>query len=85
MIELTVEQHEAIGNNSSEPARAVDPVTKAEYVLVPADVFDRIKRILGADTGWEEYAYLAALPVFARDGWEDPRMDVYDKQWEPEK
>ena len=27
---------------------------------------------------WAAYAYRAALEVFARDGWADPEMDVYD-------
>ena len=60
-----------------EPARAVDPTTRTEYVLVRAEVYDRIKRLLGDET-WAGDAYAAALEVFAREGWDDPRMDAYD-------
>ena len=36
MIELTVQQHQTLETNGAAATRAVDPVTKAEYVLVPA-------------------------------------------------
>jgi hypothetical protein len=78
MIELTAEQHRAIASNGKDPVRAVDPATKAEYVLVPALVYDRIKSLLSEDADWQEDAYAATMEVFARDGWDDPRMDVYD-------
>ena len=78
MIELTHEQHQALEQQGTEPVRAIDPATSAEYVLVRAVVYDRLKSLL-ADEEWVEGAYTAALEVFARDGWDDPRMDVYDK------
>jgi hypothetical protein len=78
MIELTSEQHQALAANGAEPVRAVDPATRTEYVLVPAEVYDRIKSLLSDDPDWQADAYAAAIKVFARDGWDDPRMDVYD-------
>ena len=30
------------------------------------------------DEDWADWAYRAALEVFARDGWDDPEMDAYD-------
>jgi hypothetical protein len=78
MIELTAEQHQALVANGTEPARAIDPATKAEYVLIRADLYDRIKNLLSDESGWLEGAFLASMEVFARDGWDDPRMDVYD-------
>jgi hypothetical protein len=78
MIELTAEQHDAIATNGKDAVRAIDPTTKAEYVLVPAKVYDRIKSLLSDDADWQEGAYASAMEIFARDGWDDPRMDVYD-------
>lgn len=78
MIELTQEQHQALTNNEPEPVRVIDPVTTAEYVLVRAEVYDRLKTLLSEDEDWVRNAYPAAVDVFARDGWDDPRMDVYD-------
>jgi hypothetical protein len=28
---------------------------------------------------WAQVAYRAVMEVFARAGWDDPRMDVYDE------
>jgi len=78
LLELTKQQAQAIAANGTEPTRVVDPTTQTEYVLVRAEVYDRIKRILAEDEAWAQDAYTAALEVFARDGWDDPRMDVYD-------
>lgn len=78
MIELTAEQHEILSTSGPEPSRAHDPVTDVEYVLVRADVFERIKALVAGEQEWVQGAYAAAMDVFARDGWDDPRMDVYD-------
>jgi hypothetical protein len=78
MLELTADQHQAILENHSQPVRAIDPATQAEYVLLRAEVYDRIKNLISDDSGWQEGAYLASMEAFARDGWDDPRMDVYD-------
>jgi hypothetical protein len=78
MIEFTNEQHQALEQHGAGPVRAVDPATNAEYILVRAEVYDRLKALLCDDQEWAEGAYAAAMEVFARDGWDDPRMDVYD-------
>ena len=78
MIELSVEQHQSLTTNSGEPPRAHDPVTDTEYVLVRSEVYDRIKTLIADDKEWPRDAYAAAMQVFAADGWNDPRMDVYD-------
>jgi hypothetical protein len=73
MIELTQEQRQAL-----EAARAVAVPTNTAYVLLRKDVYERIEGLLG-DEGWTQDAYQAAMEVFARDGWDDPRMEVYDE------
>ena len=78
MIQLTPEQHKVLSNMGSGPARAIDPTTNAEYVLVRAEVYDRISAMFSEEDGWLRDASGAAMEVFARDGWDDPRMDVYD-------
>ena len=78
MVELTAEQHQSIIGNGNEPLRAIDPATKAEYVLVRAEIYDRFRAMLSDELGWQDAAYASAMEVFARDGWDDPRMDVYD-------
>lgn len=72
MIELTQEQQQEL-----EADETVIP-TNTSYLLVHKDVYERIKRLL-EDEDWSQGAYQAAMEVFARDGWDDPRMDVYDE------
>ncbi len=72
MIELTSEQRRGL--------ETAGPVvqTNTMYILVRKDVYERIKGLLGEED-WSGEAYQAAMEVFARDGWDDPRMDVYDE------
>ncbi len=49
MIELTPQQHDALTQNGTAPARAIDRATNAEYVLVPAAVYERLKALLSDD------------------------------------
>lgn len=72
MIELTQEQRQEL--ETAEPVVA----TNTTYVLIHKDLYERIKGMLGDDS-WAEDAYQAAMETFARDGWNDPRMDVYDE------
>ncbi len=78
MIELTHEQHHAMTTNEPEPVRFIDPVTAAEYVLMRAEMYDRLRSLLSEDQEWVRASYPTAMAVFARDGWDDPRMDMYD-------
>ena len=78
MVEISIQQHDAIEASGQEPVRAIDPATQAEYVILRAEAFDRIMAMISDET-WSENAYAAALPVLARDGWDDPRMDVYNE------
>ncbi len=52
MIELTQEQQQALGKNGREPVRLIDPATTLEYVLVPAQVYDRLKTLISQDAEW---------------------------------
>lgn len=71
MIELTPQQQHELA--TGEPVIA----TNTPYVLIRKDVYERLERLLDED--WTGEAYRAAMEVFARDGWDDPRMDVYDE------
>lgn len=72
MIELTQEQQRQL-----ETAEPVVP-TNTTYLLLRTDVYERIKGLL-SDLSWTQDAYQAAMEVFAQDGWDDPRMGVYDE------
>jgi hypothetical protein len=74
MATLTPEQRQRIQNASQEPVRIADPATQTEYVILMADVYDRI-RAFADDT---RAAYPLAMKVFGQDGWDDPQMDEYN-------
>jgi hypothetical protein len=78
MVELTPEQHLALERSGGNTTRAIDPATNAEYVIVRAELYERIKSIVSDNETWSDDAYQAAADVFAREGWDDPRMDIYD-------
>ncbi len=77
MFELTEEQHRFLENQ--ENPTVIDPHTRAAYVLVRKEVFDRIKSLLYDDGEWTAEEQLRVLADSGmRAGWDDPEMDVYD-------
>ncbi len=48
MIELTEQQCQAVGT-ASEPVTVVNPATRREYVLLPAETFQRMRELLEAE------------------------------------
>ena len=48
MIHLTEEQRLAV-ERTEGPVRLTDPRSKREYLLVQADVYEKLKRILAAE------------------------------------
>ena len=77
MIELTAEQRLQL--NTDFP-RVIDPETLTKYVLVKEDVYERLEALLVPDrlTVSEQQAALQAAGL--RAGWDDPEMDVYDRE-----
>jgi hypothetical protein len=63
MIELTEEQQLAVAN--AEPSMLRDPRTDKMYVLVPADLYERMRAIIDGAT--------------KRAGWDDPALDDYEQ------
>ena len=62
MIELTQAQRQEM--NGEQPARLHDPETDQTYVLVQADVYEKMRAIIDGMT--------------RRAGWDDPAMDEYE-------
>jgi hypothetical protein len=62
MIELTEEQRREL--DTVGPVRARDPKTNETFILVRADVYERMRAFI------DGYA--------RRAGWDDPEMDIYD-------
>jgi hypothetical protein len=72
MIELTQEQRREL--TGPEPI-AIDPTTRAEYVLVPRAVYERLRGLLDDDTVLATGDLLDR--VMAKDDAHDPYLESY--------
>jgi hypothetical protein len=54
MTPITPEQRRQIEEAGGEPVRLEDPETRAEYVLLKADVYDRLRQLVEDDTDRQE-------------------------------
>ena len=70
--ELTLDQSRALAERSNGPLRLLDPATNESYVLLSSAEYERLTSIDPRD------AYGAIERVFA-EGWNDPKLDDYDR------
>ncbi len=74
-IELTEQQRNALAAESEFPPRVLDPANQTTYVLLPADLYQRIRTLLDADDVRLMHPLLAEL---APEDWED--LANYEKR-----
>jgi hypothetical protein len=75
MFELTPEQRQELGG--TEPARAFDPETKQEYVLVRADVCEHLKAIFDEDGLDLRQGAVLVEQAMHEDDAQDPSLESY--------
>jgi hypothetical protein len=63
MIELTDQQRHEM--NGESPPRVHDPKSNVTYVLVRADVYEKMRQFMDG--------------VTKRAGWDDPKLDEYER------
>jgi hypothetical protein len=79
MIELTQEQRQQLRQANGGEVRLRDSEAGREYVVIPAELYDRLKSVLYDDNDWTPEEQLRLLAESGkRAGWDDPDMDVYD-------
>ncbi len=80
MIALSKEIQQAIQDSQETPVRLVDPETNVEYVVLPAETFERMRKGVYYDDGpiTEEEQTVLLIEFGQRAGWDDPEMDVYN-------
>jgi hypothetical protein len=76
MNSVTPDLLRAINEAGGEPLRLTDPHTNTEYVVLRAEVFDRVKHLL--QNGDLADTYSAQIESAMRAGWDDPLMDEYN-------
>jgi hypothetical protein len=78
MIALTIEQHQAIEDAGGKPVRVEDPQTRATYVLIDANLYERIRALVEPDDfSPEEFAPMIWDAM--KEDWDDPSMEAYDR------
>ena len=80
MLELTEQQQQAL-DASPEP-RLRDPRTGIAYVLVRADVYERLRALLGEDEGLDmrQVAVLVEQAMREEDA-NDPTLEFYQQKY----
>lgn len=74
-MNLTKQQRVAV--RSGEAVRVQDD--DLECVVVRADVYDRVRELLYADTDWTDDELRRAIARSAEaNGWNEPQMTAYD-------
>jgi len=78
-LKLSTEQREALAHaDASAVLQVVDPQTQVAYVLIRADVFERLRRVLDSDDFDVRQAYPLMDAAARAAGWDDPAEDIYD-------
>lgn len=84
--ELSPELRQAVQQlQGNEPLRVLDPETNTVYVLVRAEIFDRVRSTLHDDGTELAPTYAAQSEAAFRAGWDAPGMDDYDHYDESRK
>ncbi|MFH1737881.1 MAG: hypothetical protein ABIH23_02650 [bacterium] len=80
MIRIPKELQQAVRASQGLPVRVADPETHEEYVVLPAEIYDRIEGLFYQDdplTSDERRTLL--IQAGLRAGWDDPDMDIYNQ------
>ena len=80
MLELTEQQQHAV-DADSEP-RLIDPRTRTAYVLVKAEIYERLRSLLAEDEGLDmrQVAVLVERAMREDDA-NDPTLDFYQRKY----
>ena len=80
VITLSKEIQKAIKDAQEDPVRLVDPETNMEYVVLPVETFERMRKGVYYDDGpiTEEERTALLVEMGLSIGWDDPEMDVYN-------
>src|ERR1043166_6212960 len=80
MIELTDQQQHAV--DTSPELRLIDPRTQKAYVLVAADVYERLRGLLAEDEGLDMQQVAALVErAMQEDDADDPTLEFYQRKY----
>jgi hypothetical protein len=77
MLELSEPQQRAVDAQPGQALELVDPRTRQGYVLLRAELYHRVKDLIGPDRLTEDERRAATEAVWRHAGWDDPTLDDY--------
>jgi len=78
MIKLTSEQRQHL--QGGQAVEVIDQETASTYVILPKEVYDRVRRLLYDDSEWTEEDLRQMLARSSQEnGWDEPGMEAYDR------
>jgi hypothetical protein len=78
-LELTEEVRRELRQGNGSPVRLTDPETRQEYILLPAEVYDRLKCFLYDDGEFDPALGYALTDEIMKEDWDNPKMAEYDR------
>ena len=76
---LTAEMREALLQQPGKPLTVEDEQTHLHYVLLPLNLYQRVRSIFADESFDATDTYAAQSAAAGAAGWNDPEMDVYDR------
>ena len=78
-LQLTEEEKRQVRLANGKPVRLTDPENSQEYVLLRAEVYDRLKALLYDDGDVDVAAGYPLADEVMKEDWDDPKMAEYDR------
>ncbi len=84
-LQLTEEEKRELRQATGKPVRLTDPETKQEYVLLRAEIYDRLKSLLYDDSDFDPAMGYPLADEIMKEDWDNPKMAEYDRYEEHER
>lgn len=75
---LTDEMRDELKRQAGQPVTIEDDLTHVRHVLLPFDVYERVRAVFDDDTFDIAETYATQCQVAGGAGWDDPEMKIYD-------
>lgn len=82
MATITPELRQEMERSGDQPVRVEDPERNKSYVLISAEMYDRLRSLFD-DSDYDPREAYPLVWKAMKDDWEDPAMDVYDSPENP--
>jgi hypothetical protein len=78
-LQLTEEEKRQVRLANGKPVRLTDAENHQEYVLLRAEVYDRLKALIYDDGDVDVAAGYPLADEVMKEDWDDPKMAEYDR------